>query len=65
MCECKRWLCCIQIQEERNSAKDLEDAAWHMVEKTKIYEPKVEMHERYMEIYEKYRKVYGAVRPLV
>ena len=44
---------------------DLEDAAAHMVEKTKTYEPRAEMHEKYMEIFERYEKLYRAVRPLV
>lgn len=44
---------------------DLEDAAAHMVEKKKIYEPRQSMHEKYRKIYERYRKVYDAVRPLV
>lgn len=45
--------------------KDLEDAAAHMVEKTKEYLPRKEMHEKYMKVYERYEKVYQAVRPLV
>lgn len=45
--------------------KDFEDAAAHMVEKTKIYVPDKEMHEKYMEVYSRYRRVYQAVRPLV
>lgn len=44
---------------------DLEDAAFHMVEKTETYEPRWEMHEKYMEIYKRYEKLYEAVRPLV
>ncbi|MCI8639299.1 MAG: carbohydrate kinase [Coprococcus sp.] len=45
--------------------RDLEDAAAHMVEKTKVYVPDEKMHEKYMEIYSRYRKVYQAVRHLV
>ena len=44
---------------------DLADAAAHMVEKKKVYEPRQEMHEKYKMIFERYRKVYDAVRPLV
>lgn len=44
---------------------DLEDAAAHMVEKKKVYEPRSHMHEQYRKIYERYRRVYDAVRPLV
>lgn len=45
--------------------RDLEDAAAHMVEKTKVYVPRPEMHEKYKIVYERYRNVYQAVRPLV
>ena len=45
--------------------RDLEDAAAHMVEKTKVYEPRTEMYEKYQRIYERYRKVYESVRELV
>lgn len=45
--------------------RDLKDAAAHMVEKKKVYEPDLKMHEKYMEVYERYRKLYQAVRPLV
>ena len=45
--------------------RDLQDAAEHMVEKKKVYEPDLKMHEKYMEVYERYRKLYQAVRPLV
>lgn len=45
--------------------RDLRDAAEHMVEKKKVYEPDLKMHEKYMEVYERYRKLYQAVRPLV
>lgn len=45
--------------------KDLQDAAAHMVEEIKTYEPRLEMHEKYMKLYEKYQYVYQAVRPLV
>jgi len=45
--------------------KDLADAAAHMVEKRKVYEPNKDMHKKYMQIYERYRKLYHAVRPLV
>lgn len=44
---------------------DLEDAAAHMVEKTRTYEPKEEMHKKYMEVFKRYEKLYYAVRPLV
>ncbi len=45
--------------------KDLEDAAAHMVEKTKVYQPDAARHEKYMEVYSRYRKVYDVVRGLV
>lgn len=45
--------------------KDLQDAAVHMVEEIRTYEPREEMHEKYMKLYENYKKVYQAVRPLV
>lgn len=45
--------------------KDLKDAAAHMVEKKKVYEPDTKMHEKYQKIYERYRRLYEAVRPLV
>ena len=45
--------------------KNLEDAAAHMVEEARTYEPREEMHEKYMEVYERYRKVYLAIRPLM
>ena len=45
--------------------RDLEDGAAHMVEKTKVYEPRAEMHEKYQSVYERYRKVYERVRELV
>ncbi len=44
--------------------RDLEDAAAHMVEKKKVYEPRPEMHEKYEKIYRRYRRLYRAVRPL-
>lgn len=44
---------------------DLSDAAAHMVEKKKVYQPRIHMHEKYQQIYQRYRKVYDAVRPLV
>lgn len=43
----------------------LEDAAGHMVEKKKIYEPDPQMHKKYKKIYQRYRQLYDAVRPLV
>ena len=45
--------------------KDLKDAAAHMVEKKKVYEPDAKMHEKYQKLYERYRRLYKAVRPLV
>ena len=45
--------------------QNLEDAAEHMVEEIKTYEPRQQMHERYREIYDKYKKVYQAVRGLM
>lgn len=45
--------------------QNLEDAAFHMIEKTKTYMPRPEMHKKYMQIYKRYEKVYQAVRPLV
>ncbi len=43
----------------------LEDAAGHMVEKKKVYEPNPQMHKKYKKIYQRYRQLYDAVRPLV
>lgn len=45
--------------------RDLADAASHMVEETKTYQPRQQAHERYMEVFERYEKVYNAVRPLM
>lgn len=45
--------------------KDLNDAADHMVEQTRIYNPRAEYHEKYMEVYKKYEKLYNAVRELM
>ena len=45
--------------------ENLQDAAAHMVEEVKTYEPRLQIHEKYMKIYEKYQKVYQAVRPLM
>lgn len=45
--------------------KNLKDAAVHMVEKKKVYEPDAKMHEKYQKLYERYRRLYKAVRPLV
>lgn len=45
--------------------KDLQDAADHMVEEMKTYEPRTEMHEKYMKLYENYKSVYQAVRSLM
>lgn len=45
--------------------KNLQDAADHMVEEMKTYEPRPEMHEKYMKLYENYKSVYQAVRPLM
>ena len=45
--------------------QDLQDAADHMVEEIKTYEPRAEMHEKYMKFYESYKCVYQAVRPLM
>lgn len=44
---------------------NLEDAAAHMVEKTKVYTPDEKMHKKYMEVYSRYRRVYDAVRELM
>ncbi len=44
---------------------DLADAAAHMVETKRVYEPRPEMHEKYMKIYERYAPLYAAVRPLL
>lgn len=44
--------------------KDLKEAADHMVEETKNYEPRPEMHDKYVKIFERYERVYDAVRPL-
>ena len=43
----------------------LDEAAAHMVEKTRDYLPDVERHEKYMEVYRSCRKVYDAVRGLM
>lgn len=43
----------------------LEDAAGHMIEKKKVYEPNPQMHKKYKKIYQRYRQLYDAVRPLV
>ena len=45
--------------------QDLQDAADHMVEEMKTYEPRAKMHEKYMKLYENYKSVYQAVRPLM
>ncbi len=45
--------------------RDLDDAAAHMVEKTKVYLPDATRHEKYMEVYRRYRKVYDVVRGLL
>ena len=45
--------------------KDLDDAAAHMIETRKTYEPRQKYHERYMEVYERYERVYSAVRPVM
>jgi len=45
--------------------KDLDDAASHMIEVKKTYEPRKEYHEKYMEIFARYEKLYDAVRPLM
>jgi len=45
--------------------KDLEDAAAHMIEVKKIYEPRDEYHEKYLQMFSKYERMYDAVRPLV
>ena len=52
-------------ESERAVFEDLEDAAAHMVEETRCYEPRKDMHELYQKIYERYEHVYDAVRPLV
>ena len=45
--------------------RDREDAAAHMVQVSRTYEPRQSIHEQYMDVYERYRKLYQAVRPLV
>ena len=45
--------------------KDLDDAAAHMIETRKTYEPRQKYHEKYMEVYERYERVYSAVRPVM
>ena len=45
--------------------KDLEDAANHMIEEVKTYEPREEYHAKYMEMFKKYEKLYDAVRELM
>ena len=44
---------------------DLDDAASHMIETRKTYEPRPRYHEMYMEVYERYKKVYSAIRPVM
>jgi xylulokinase len=41
---------------------DLNDAAAHMVEQNRVYEPRAEYHNKYMEVFSKYEKLYDAVR---
>jgi xylulokinase len=41
---------------------DLNDAAAHMVEQNRVYEPRTEYHNKYMEVFSKYEKLYDAVR---
>ena len=43
----------------------LPDAAAHMVEEARTYEPRIEMHEKYQKRYERYRQIYRAVRPIM
>ena len=45
--------------------RNLDEAAAHMVEKTKVYLPDAARHEKYMEVYRRYRRVYDAVRGLL
>lgn len=45
--------------------QNLDEAAAHMVEKTKVYLPDEVRHEKYMEVYRRYRRVYDAVRGLM
>lgn len=45
--------------------ENLDEAAAHMVEKTKVYLPDAVRHEKYMEVYSRYRRVYDAVRGLL
>jgi xylulokinase len=45
--------------------QNLDEAAVHMVEKTKVYLPDEVRHEKYMEVYRRYRRVYDAVRGLM
>ncbi len=45
--------------------ENLDDAAKHMVEQKKVYEPNLKMHEKYAKVYQRYRKLYEAIRPLV
>ncbi len=45
--------------------RDLDDAADHMIETKRTYEPRREYHERYMEVFDRYRKLYDAVRPVM
>jgi len=44
--------------------RDLDDAASHMIEVKKTYEPRKEYHEKYMEVFARYEKLYDAVRPI-
>ncbi|MCR5301890.1 MAG: carbohydrate kinase [Lachnospiraceae bacterium] len=45
--------------------KDLDDAASHLIETRKTYEPREAYHEKYMEVFERYEKLYDAVRPII
>ena len=45
--------------------KDLDDAASHMIEIKKTYEPRKEYHEKFVEAFERYEKLYRCVRPIM
>lgn len=45
--------------------QDLKDAAAHMIEEKRTYEPRTGYHEKYMKIFERYEKLYDAVKPVM
>lgn len=45
--------------------KDIDDAAYKMVEEVVTYTPRKNYHEQYMQVYQRYAKLYDAVRELM